>query len=1521
MGTDAKTEKVIFDAAMEFENRAERDAYVSKACGDDKMLLAGVRALLEYHDASAFLDAPILESDVTLDDSPISEAPGTVIGRYKLLENIGEGGMAIVYMAEQAEPIRRKVALKIIKLGMDTKQVIARFEAERQALAMMDHPNIAKVLDAGATETGRPYFVMELVTGVSITEYCDKNNLSTKDRLALFIQVCNAIQHAHQKGIIHRDIKPSNVMVTHQDGKPVPKVIDFGIAKAIHQKLTEKTLFTRYAHIIGTPAYMSPEQAELSDVDIDTRSDIYSLGVLLYELLTGTTPFSEKELRKAGYIEMQRVIRNQEPVRPSTKLSTLGQTLTDIAKHRSATPDVLTKTVRGDLDWIVMKTLEKDRARRYETANGLAEDVRRHLDHEPVLARGPSAAYCLRRFMRRHRSQTIAALALLVVACAAAIILSMWRRDRLQLDQAEGFRHRGILSQAREQYAKADRDAALETIQPILRSRHVGPEAQLLYAGILVDNRRSDEAIVILTDLLNKPPEIAGAAHSLLARILWENESPNAEKFKQIEEHRRKAEALLPETAEAYFLRATTAVTIKEQLASLDKALQLDPGHYEARRLRAFTYYASRKYEKMKDDALGMAILRPRDPLGYSLRAIALRQLGKYAEAIAEYDSAIPRTPKDSPQYIDLFSQRCENLLRMGNYERLITDAQNCFKLSPDSVVFQYYIFCALTALGDYDKADALYRQIISPGHEARRKFGEWCMKYVFDTLEAGRSWHPRDREPAGAAFLPMVEAEETYRTLSTKARRLTTDGFSACWSPDGSKLAFSLGVHGYSGVAIFDPVTKETELLIVPGKDPRWSPDGRYIAFVRDCQLLRLEELATTQRENQHRPVTDEEVWLMNADGTEPRRLARGGWPSWGRDSTRIYYQSHTDRTLCSISIEGQDAKPKRIMACSNPFPSVSPDNQHVVYLENALLKVKDLASQALVTEQPVPFATWGGAGWSPTGRELCLGGRSDSDDRTGLWIYHLDKSEPAKILNGQITVGSWAPDGSKLVFSLGPPYFEIWTADLDPIVSTIEALAPTLTLDEHFREMATLYTSRIEADPADADNYLHRAEQFQHQCNKAKVHSDMRRYYTTLRQRSSSAFRFGTPKSLQRVLSGPLDYQLIFSIERCENGIHVPCIAFRQKGRCNMKSFQIPMLSMSLLGFCLFSGLDTPQVFADFTFGAPTNLGPAVNSSATEAGQSISVDGLSLYFSSNRPGGHGGYDLWMTQRLSKDSPWAEPVNLGPVVNSSAGEVTPCLSADGLSLYFCDWPSARPGGYGGEDLWVTTRETMDDEWGIPMNLGLSVNSSSDDWSPNLSTDGLSLFFDSSRPGGQGDYDLWMTQRPSKDAPWAVPVNLGPTVNSSSLDVAPSLSADGLILLFTSERPGGLGDWDVWFTRRETIQAEWTEPVNLGPTVNTWGPDGIPNISADGSVIYFYSTRPGGEGGYDLWQVPIEPVVDFNNDGIVDIADVGVMIEHWHTDYSLCDIGPFPWGDGIVDVQDLIVLAEHLFEEFPPIQP
>lgn len=407
----------LFLKALEMCSAGERQEYLDGACVGDLALRAEVEALLEASvRAGNFLesppagfpsplggDAPGVRGGATVDDL-IRECPGSVIGPYKLLQQIGEGGMGVVWMAEQIQPVHRKVALKVIKPGMDSKQVIARFEAERQALAMMDHVNIARVFDGGTTEAGRPYFVMELVHGVPITKYCDDNHLTPRERLELFVPVCQAIQHAHQKGIIHRDIKPSNVMVTLYDGKPVPKVIDFGVAKATEQKLTERTLFTQYGTMVGTLEYMSPEQAEMSALGVDTRSDIYSLGVLLYELLTGSTPLTHKRMKEAAHAEILRMIKEEEPPKPSTRLSDSGDALASISAQRHMEPAKLTKLMRGELDWIVMKTLDKDRNRRYETAKDFATDVQRYLDDEQVQACPPSALYRLRKFARRNKA-------------------------------------------------------------------------------------------------------------------------------------------------------------------------------------------------------------------------------------------------------------------------------------------------------------------------------------------------------------------------------------------------------------------------------------------------------------------------------------------------------------------------------------------------------------------------------------------------------------------------------------------------------------------------------------------------------------------------------------------------------------------------------------------------------------------------------------------------------------------------------------------------------------------------------------------------------------------------------------------------------------------------------------------------------------------------------------------------------------------------------------------------------------
>jgi serine/threonine protein kinase/Flp pilus assembly protein TadD len=538
------SEREIFIAALHQRDPAERAAFLDRACGTDQALRDRVEALLrEQEQLGSFLEQPAQGVERTGPFTPPpghettaapAEGPGTVIGPYKLVQEIGEGGMGTVYMAQQSEPVKRLVALKLIKPGMDSKQVIARFEAERQALALMDHPHIARVLDAGTTASGRPYFVMELVKGVPLTRYCDEHRLTPRQRLELMVPVCQAVQHAHQKGIIHRDLKPSNVLVALYDGKPVPKIIDFGVAKAAGQQLTERTLVTGFGAVVGTLEYMSPEQAELNQLDVDTRSDIYSLGVLLYELLTGTTPLPKKRLKEAALLEVLRLIREEEPPRPSTRLSTTEE-LPSIAANRGLEPKVLGRLVRGEIDWIVMKALEKDRSHRYETANGLAMDLQRYLADEPVLACPPSAWYRFRKFARRNRGALATAGLALVFVVSLGAGAGWTVRDRAAreaaldsevqrtLDEAgalvEGFKWLealGAVERAEkllEAAGRQDRPPELRELQrdldmaQRLQAVYSQPEKEEFFQGPEQDDRYAREFARYGIDVLRLPPE------------------------------------------------------------------------------------------------------------------------------------------------------------------------------------------------------------------------------------------------------------------------------------------------------------------------------------------------------------------------------------------------------------------------------------------------------------------------------------------------------------------------------------------------------------------------------------------------------------------------------------------------------------------------------------------------------------------------------------------------------------------------------------------------------------------------------------------------------------------------------------------------------------------------------------------------------------------------------------------------------------------------------------------------------
>jgi serine/threonine protein kinase len=1035
---------------------------------------------------------------------------GKQIGPYKLLSILGEGGYGIVYLAEQLKPVKRRVALKVIKPGMDTKEVIARFEAERQALALLEHPNIAHVFNAGTTEIGRPYFVMEYVKGVPITEHCDRQKLTIEERLNLFLRVCEAVQYAHQKGIIHRDIKPSNIQVSIQGEQVVPKVIDFGVAKAISQPLTERTLVTEQGQFVGTPEYMSPEQAEMTGQDIDTRSDIYSLGAVFYELLTGVLPFDAKTLREGGLEHIRYTIREEEPKTPSTRLSTIsGEESMEVARLRRTDIRTLGRKLHGDLDWITIKAMEKDRTRRYQTAHALAEDIQRHLNHEPVLAGPPSKIYRIKKFLRKHRTQAVAAAITAFLLACIAVVSVMYLRAIKRGKEAEFLEHKEVLSKAMELRSNGQFQEALTKVKAILNSEHVGPKARLLRARLVLELQSPAEAIKELEELLNERDEIACQAHFLLARIYLETDPGDPETAQEYQqkakEHQQKGEKLFSQSAEAYFNRSMMAGTVIKTLEWLNKAVDFDPGHYDSREARALAYYALRKYNEMEIDASVMIGLESNNSQGYALRAIARREKAVghgekelLSEAIRDHNKAIKLSP-DGPE---LYDQRHRTHMAMGNYEKVLSDAQQCARLAPNEGIYHFRVFCALVVLGRYEQAKLEYSTIIKSGLMEKGVLDSWAAKYVSDTLDAGLSWHPSERRPEGAAFLAMHESAEVYEQLAKKAKRVVPEGFHSTWSPDGTELAYSCGILGFAGIEILNLQSGKTQLLTVPGFDPAWSPDGRHIAFTRHQQALLLTDI-TAERAAKNPSLGEREIWIIKADGTEePRFLARGYWPCWSRDSKRVFYHLRLDNKLYSISIE-DGAKPTPIVRCPSSFPAVSPDEKYIAF-RGRERQIVELSTSSVVASWTVPLAVQSSfTSWSPDGQELSVGDYGNS----GLWIYDVKTKKASKVLSGSFGWCSWSrPDISQMaidrVYGL---HHEIWVAE-------VAALRPTRTIQEHCQEMVDFYTRRIETDPGDADNYPSRAECYVYLQDNKKAFADLEKYADIVKDPSVVAQTYDT-------------------------------------------------------------------------------------------------------------------------------------------------------------------------------------------------------------------------------------------------------------------------------------------------------------------------------------------------------------------------------------------------------------------------
>jgi WD40 repeat protein/serine/threonine protein kinase/Tfp pilus assembly protein PilF len=1051
----------VFCRASQLASAEERNAYLDQACEGQPRLRAEVEKLLwAAPRAEHFLERPFATPAAI--DQPITEKPGTLIGRYKLLEQIGEGGMGLVFMARQQEPVKRNVALKVIKPGMDTRQVIARFEAERQALALMDHPNIARVLDAGSTESGRPYFVMDLVKGIPVTEYCDRERLSTRQRLELFVPICRAVQHAHQKGIIHRDLKPSNVLVTLHDGTPVPKIIDFGVAKATGGQLTDRSVVTGFAQMIGTPLYMSPEQAQMSELDVDTRSDVYSLGVLLYELLTGTTPFERAQLREAAYGEMCRIIREEEPPRPSARLSTLGQSAATVAENRHTDSRTLTQQVRGDLDWIVMKALQKDRTRRYESAAALARDVQRYLTDEPVEARPPRLADRVGKWVRRHRAAVWSAAVTLLMVTFGLTVSTI-----LVLGAYQGERDQRELAQQREKEAREERSAALDARQLAERAGELARQQERLAKQQYEISERN-----------------LYVAHMRLAPRDWEES--------QVGRLHKMLDSYIPEAGRGdlrgwewyYYLSLChgDVMTLRGRARRvLSVAWSPDGGRV-----------ASGEDDgniTVWDARTGKVSLTLREHAA-GVWAVAWRPDGKrLASGCLDGTARIWDTVTGKRLFVFRGVDDIRSVAWTPDGRRLAVGGENTVKiwdaatgqealalgsgetrpmaLSPDGkrlAAGDCRIFDALTGRQLLDFGDAWMKLTCAWSPDGKSlAVGQWTnWARIFDP-ETGQclhwlwhpgsvqslAWSPDSKQLATASWAQKVtvwDAKTGKEEISLRGHRGRV--FSVSWSPDGRRLA-SGGADGT--LKIWDPRSKQEPLTVdrAGAKCLAWDPQGQRLASASGGKIqvwapttgkevLSLDVPATTIAwgpNGRHlAAMTDDKAVILDIETRKELMTLPGGRlgyrpsgpMSWSPDGTRLAGWG-PDKTL---QVWHARAPADPIFHTEDVLRAVawSPDGSRIATGEEGVVRIWDASTgkELLVLRGHAPAHWIFSVAWSPDGTRLASGGW---DETVKVW----DTSNGRELVTlrghtGYVLVVGWTPDGKRLASASSDGTVRIW-------------------------------------------------------------------------------------------------------------------------------------------------------------------------------------------------------------------------------------------------------------------------------------------------------------------------------------------------------------------------------------------------------------------------------------------------------------------------------------------------------------